>query len=376
MTKTRPPRSREPSAWRSAPTRAGAGFSAVRLGDRPAARPLHPPGRAVRGGPQSLRRGRAPWRQALGGELRTPYLHQLPPVLPRNSFFSEFQMNFFQPPSSLAFPRAMVAGQRLPRGCGETAACARGPLPLPLGAGRDLRRLHPPLPLRRSECQTRRGGAGAGARGGRRRGRGRREGWAAPNPAPIGGHAAAHGLSLVQHPLLLPLELGGSWSPQLPLLRPLGTRTGPPPPVTSAEMAEAGESQREGRTNGRRTARQRRHEPSNWRRAHALPLLYTAPRRRGAPPTSGQAGQSPARRGGAPGPRGRAWGRHKGAAVARGVGRRAGARGGAAGSEQAAARSPLLAAAQRPPAPPSCGVLHLRRPAPRRLPGTGPAVLI
>ena len=52
----------------------------------------------------------------LGGqELRPPYLHQLPPVLPKNSFFSEFQINFFQLPSSLAFPRAMVAGQQLPQ---------------------------------------------------------------------------------------------------------------------------------------------------------------------------------------------------------------------------------------------------------------------
>lgn len=39
---------------------------------------------------------------------RRRYSHQLPPVLPKNSFFSEFQMNFFQLPSpSLAFPRAM-----------------------------------------------------------------------------------------------------------------------------------------------------------------------------------------------------------------------------------------------------------------------------
>jgi hypothetical protein len=58
------------------------------------------------------------------GELQTLYLHQLPPVLPKNSFFSEFQMNFFQLPSSLAFPRAMVAGQQRPRrqwvgDCGE-----------------------------------------------------------------------------------------------------------------------------------------------------------------------------------------------------------------------------------------------------------------
>lgn len=29
------------------------------------------------------------------------YLHQLPPVRPRNSFFSEFHTNFFHPPSSL-----------------------------------------------------------------------------------------------------------------------------------------------------------------------------------------------------------------------------------------------------------------------------------
>lgn len=69
-----------------------------------------------------------------GGEPRAPYLHQLPPVLPKNSFFSEFQMNFFQPPSSLAFPRAMVAGQqRPPRLRVVTAARALGRPRLPLG---------------------------------------------------------------------------------------------------------------------------------------------------------------------------------------------------------------------------------------------------
>lgn len=39
---------------------------------------------------------------------RGKYLHQLPPVLPINSFFSEFQINFFQfPEPSFAFPGAM-----------------------------------------------------------------------------------------------------------------------------------------------------------------------------------------------------------------------------------------------------------------------------
>lgn len=219
------------------------------LGDQPRRGASTLPGarcRAVRSGPQGMRRPGDRRR----GEPRPPYLHQLPPVLPRNSFFSEFQMNFFQPPSSLAFPRAMVAGQQLPRGCSGTAACALGPLPL--GAGRDLRRLHPPLPLRRSECQTRRGGAGARARGGRRRGR--REG-------PRAGRLRAPHLLVGTRPLTgslwsttrssCPWSSGGSGSPQLPLLLPPGTRTGPPPPVTSAETAGAGESQREGRTNGR-----------------------------------------------------------------------------------------------------------------------------
>lgn len=49
----------------------------------------------------------------MGGFPGARYLHQLPPVLPRNSFFSEFQMNFFQLPSSLARPRAMPAAQTL-----------------------------------------------------------------------------------------------------------------------------------------------------------------------------------------------------------------------------------------------------------------------
>lgn len=66
--------------------------------------------------------GRASGRPGAAG----PHLHQLPPVLPRNSFFSEFQMNFFQLPSSLAFPRAMAAGQRGGSG-GERAAALRVP---------------------------------------------------------------------------------------------------------------------------------------------------------------------------------------------------------------------------------------------------------
>lgn len=153
-----------------------------------------------------------------GRELRTPYLHQLPPVLPKNSFFSEFQMNFFQLPSSLAFPRAMVAGQRLPRGL-RVGECGARPRVLPgcwlaaparFSAGCTRRcRCGSPSARRALEGQRQEreeGEAAAGAEGG---GRGR-AGWAAPSPAPIGGRTAARGRSLVRHALLWPLGVWGS----------------------------------------------------------------------------------------------------------------------------------------------------------------------
>lgn len=49
-----------------------------------------------------------------------PHSHQLPPVRPSSSFFSEFQMNFFQLPSpSLAFPRAMASERGAAEGMGR-----------------------------------------------------------------------------------------------------------------------------------------------------------------------------------------------------------------------------------------------------------------
>lgn len=209
---------------------------------------------------------------------------------------------------------------------GSAAAAAR--------AGRDLRRLHPPLPLRRSECQTRRGGAGARARGeagAEGGGRGRGLGGSEPRT-----YWWARGRSRALFgPPPAPLALGARGLPEPAAATPAATGNAHWAPASGdlCGGGRAGESQREGRTNGQAPARLRRREPSCWRRACALPLLYTAPRRRGTPPTSGQASQSPARRGGARagvGERGRAWGRHKEDAVARGVGRRAGARSGAA----------------------------------------------
>lgn len=355
----------EPSAWRSAPTPRRRRL--LRSPHRAPRRGATPPLSEARGAERSAEDA-PPWRRARGRERRTPYLHQLPPVLPRNSFFSEFQMNFFQPPSSLAFPRAMVAGQQLPRGCGETAACALGPLPLPLApagicAGCTRRcRCGAPSARRAAEEQERERG---GRRG--RRAEGGAAGWAAPSPAPIGGHAAAHGLSLVHHPLLSPLELGGSRSPQLPLPLPLGTRTGPPPPVTSAEAA--GPEKVRGK-DGQMV--RPRHDCDAASRAvgggRAL-YLYYIPRRGAAGPRPLAAKLANRRRGGAE--RGLGWGRGGG----RGAGTKktrwregwAGARGRGAGrrSELAAPRSPLLAPAQRPPAPPSCGscTCVARRPA-------------
>lgn len=79
-----------------------------------------------------------------------PYLHQLPPVLPKNSFFSEFQMNFFQLPSSLAFPRAMVAAQQW-RPRPRVGECGARPGVLAAAAARC-----PPRPGSVSEGETRR----------------------------------------------------------------------------------------------------------------------------------------------------------------------------------------------------------------------------
>lgn len=78
----------------------------------------------------------------------------------------------------------------------------------PLGfSGLALRRQDAPLPMRLSECETRGGGAEQEQEEGRRRrrgGGGGRDGagCAAQSPAPIGGRAAARGLSLVRRALL------------------------------------------------------------------------------------------------------------------------------------------------------------------------------
>lgn len=118
-------------------------------------------------------------KQGAGGERRgAPYLHQLPPVLPKNSFFSEFHMNFFQLPSSLAFPRAMVAAQQWwprPREgeCGARpgvlAAAARCP-PRPGSKGKTRRCRCGSASARRAAEQPRQSGrrGRCGGGGGRR----------------------------------------------------------------------------------------------------------------------------------------------------------------------------------------------------------------
>lgn len=168
-------------------------------------------------------------------------------------------MNFFQLPSSLAFPRAMVAGQQLPRGTkgGRLRRAPSRPPRLPVGVpGLALRRLHPPLPLRLSKCQTRGGGAEAGGGGGGGGGGGeRREG-----PRTLGGSEPrtywwAHGRSRALFgPPRAPLArggFGGYTNPQLPLPLPPGTRARPPPPVTSAETGRGQEKVRGKRTDQR-----------------------------------------------------------------------------------------------------------------------------
>lgn len=161
-------------------------------------------------------------------------------------------------------PAALLLGFSAGHGGGSAAAteaeggdCGARPRSSPAAAGRPdltLRRLHPPLPLRRSECQTRGGGAGAGAGGGGGGGGGRdRAGWAAPSPAPIGGHAAAHRLSLVRHALLLPLGFGVSANPQQSLPLPQGTQARSPRPMTSADPGR-GRRKVAGRTDKRTAA--------------------------------------------------------------------------------------------------------------------------
>lgn len=79
----------------------------------PPARPPRRGRRAAPGPAAAPPQGREAWRPALQcPPPPAPHSHQLPPVRPSSSFFSEFQMNFFQLPSpSLAFPRAMVSGR-------------------------------------------------------------------------------------------------------------------------------------------------------------------------------------------------------------------------------------------------------------------------
>lgn len=137
-----------------------------------------------------------------------------------------------------------------------------------------LRRLHPPLPLRRSECQTRGGGAGARAGGGGGAGGGRgRAGWAAPSPAPIGGHAAAHRLALVRH-ALSPLGFGVSANPQLSLPLPLGTQARPPRPMTSADPGR-GRRKAAGRTDTRTAGPPRARRPRAERLAEGARSTFT-----------------------------------------------------------------------------------------------------
>lgn len=130
-------------------------------------------------------------------------------------------MNFFQLPSSLAFPRAMVAGQQLLRGlkmgdC-RVRSCVlscRSVSPAWLSAGctrrcrcgfQSARRAVEEQSQEREEGEA----AAAGAEGGGRD----RAGWASPSPAPIGGRTTAHWPSLVRHALPLPLGIRGLHKP-------------------------------------------------------------------------------------------------------------------------------------------------------------------
>lgn len=253
-------------------------------------------------------------------------------------------MNFFQLPSSLAFPRAMVAGQQLPQGLRMvTAACALGPLRLPawLCAGCTRRcRCGAPSAGRAAEREREREGEegeAAGAEGGERD----RAGWAAPSPAPIGGHAAARGLSLVRHALLSPLGFRGSASPQLPLPLPLGTRARAAPASCDLCRDRPGQEKVRGK-DGRAGSGPSTQLPATLRRIGGgrTLYLYFIPRRGGTRLRPLAARMANRGRGGA-GPRSRGGGhrpaqRSRGGGLARGGAERGG---GDAGSAQAAPHS-------------------------------------
>lgn len=258
MSKTSPLPCTEPSAWRApVPTpRPSWGLRVLHRTTSPAgARPLQPQQRVGAERPAEPAEGmRRPERQGAGRERATD------PVLTPTATGPAQKLLFLRVPDEF-LPAALLLGFSAGHAGGSAAAteaeggdCGVRPRSFPAAARRPdltLRKLHPPLPLRRSECQTRGGGAAAGGGGGGGGGRDR-AGWVAPSPAPIGGHAAAHGLSLVRHALLLPLGFGGSAYPQLSLPPPLGTRARPPPPTTSAETGR-GRRKSEDKTD-RRTA--------------------------------------------------------------------------------------------------------------------------
>lgn len=179
----------------------------------------------------------------------------------------------------------------------------------------------------------RRGGGGGGGGG-----------WDArlggSEPAPMGGAQPLAG-SRFRHALLSPLGAQGLHEPGSRSLCHWG-RVGPPLPVTSAETVR-------GRRKPMERAHRRTAEPARARRpraeelaaAHALPLLYTAPSRPGAPPTGGPGSQS---RLGRAGPESRRGGRRAGTKEQEGPGWGAGARRRAEG-----AKGGLPRPAQPPP---------------------------
>lgn len=274
-------------------------------------------------------------------------------------------MNFFQPPSSLGFPRAMVAGQQLPRGCGETAACALGPsAAAALGAGRDPGgRLHPPLPLRRSECQTRRGGAGARAGGGGGgAGAGGGRGGSEPRT-----YRRARGRSRARCSATRSSRPGSAEAPAA-----TGDANGAPATgdlCGSDRGRRKSEGGKDGQTDSGRT--QRRRKRSAWRRARAPPLLYTAPRAAGPAhqrpgwPIAGSEGRGPGRGAGV-GPAQRSRGGERGGRARGGAerGRGTSGRGGHRAAPSSCGPAPASPAGLRGLAPAS--------PAPRRPPGTRP----
>lgn len=360
MTQTRPLRCGEPSAWRSAPT------------PRPRRLLRSPPWATSRGastlpgarcGAERSAGDAPPWRQAPGGAA-APVLTPAATGPAQKLLLLRVPDEFLPAALLLGFSAGHGGGSAAAAGlqwdCGVrpgSAAARRRPGSAQAAPAAAAAALRVPDAPRRSRSESERGEE-AGAEGGT-------AGWAAPSPAPIGGHAAAHGLSLVHHPLLLPLELGGLREPAAATPAATGNANWAP---ASGDLCGDGRGRRksEGRTDKRAGAGHDCDAASPAIGGGRTLYLYYIARRGAAGPRPLAAKRANRRRGGrGPGAGVGPAQRSRGGAE-RGGGERAG------GTAQPSPRSG--------PAPASPSVVRGLAPASPRRPadsrGPGPAVLI